>query len=146
MVSNTVFHQLEASLNVHDHLLQDIRTSITLPRVHCAHVLSGEISNATSPTLMLFCSLNHLRLGLKLGIHSRNQRCQKCLINSCTRRQCFFGLYAISSGTSGANLPQLFTHVSNDLALVVYHLLDQLIGLEFIRASAPVRLSLILHV
>ena len=89
MVSHTVFYQLEASLNAHDHLFQDILQSL-----HCARVLSGEISNTTSPTLMLFRSLNHLRLGLRLGIHSLNQRCQMCLINSCTRHQHFFGLYA----------------------------------------------------
>ena len=50
----------------------------------------------------------HLRHGLKLGKHSCNQRCQKCLINSCTRLQCFFGICTMSLVTSGANIPPIW--------------------------------------
>ena len=62
-------------------------------------------TTTTSPTLKSFFSLFHFLREFKLAIHSFNHRCQKCLINSCTRHHLFFKLNWVSWSEPGANVP-----------------------------------------
>ena len=67
--------------------------------------VSIDSTSIISSTLNLSFSLFHFLWEFELGIHSFNQHCQKCLINSCTHCHLFFKLDWVSWTESGAKVP-----------------------------------------
>ena len=96
------------TLTTQTRLSDPIIVLVIRPSGQWPRVVSVDKTNTTSLTLKSSFSLFHFLREFKLGIHSFNQRCQKCLINSCTHRHLFFKLNCVSSTESGANVSRMW--------------------------------------